>query len=163
MRYQEKKLYEHPGRVIIKTLTRVDYHLDKYRRLAGAVEVLEQSDADDVFFIKTRRQSHIDVPLPDFARKLVPTHLHIVQSERWDRRSLSGELRIELPGLPVQISAQMSLHDTATGCEQILDFNLVVAMPLFASKLESLLAEDFRKKFAADTAASHSAFVAYVD
>ncbi len=89
----------------------------------------------------------------------MPTHLYIVQSERWDRRSLSGEL----PGLPVQISAQMSLHDTATGCEQILDFNLVVAVPLFASRLESLLAEDFRKKFAADTKASHSAFVAYVD
>lgn len=153
MQYTEQNTHAKNADVVLKMLTDKAYFLNKYNNVGAThVEVLEFFQSDDKFSITTSRQVAVEAPVPGFAKKLVPEHITIVQTDTWDLKSRTGTLDIQFKGIPVTIKCNMSLQDQGSECVQSLHFTLKVSVPLIGGKLEHLLADDLRRKFAADTA-----------
>lgn len=163
MQYKEQNTHAQNADVVLRMFTDPEYFLTKYRNVgATAIEVLACIRSDDRFSITTSRQVAVEAPVPGFAKKLVPEQLTIIQTDSWDLVSRTGTLDIQFKGVPVSIKCDMTLRDQGSACIQDLDFTLKVNVPLIGGKLEQLLADDLRRKFAADAAEAHKAIANYV-
>ena len=155
MQYTEQNTHAKNSDVVLRMFTDKSYFLNKYNKVGAThIEVLECTKTDDKFSITTSRQVAVEAPVPAFAKKLVPEQITIVQTDTWDFKTKTGTLDIQFKGIPVAIKCVMSLHDKGSECIQDLNFTLKVSVPLIGGKLEQLLADDLRRKFAADGAAA---------
>src|SRR3546814_1647342 len=75
------------------------------------VEVLEHEKKADQFTIRIRYTASANVPLPDFAKKFVPAEMSITQRDSWDLKKRTGQLEVEVRGVPIKIAATMRLAD----------------------------------------------------
>src|SRR3546814_7212354 len=85
MKYEQKQAFERPSATVIKMFGDRKYFERKYAGLGFKnVEVLEHEKKADQFTIRIRYTASANVPLPDFAKKLVPAEMSITQRDSWD-------------------------------------------------------------------------------
>src|SRR3546814_106669 len=101
------------------------------------------------------------VPLPDFAKKFVPAEMSITQRDSWDLKKRTGQLEVEVRGVPIKIAATMRLADEGKGSANTLSWNVSCGIPLIGGKLEKLLISDIQAKADADLAASRKILADY--
>lgn len=155
MQYTEQNIHAKNAEVVLKMFTDPAYFMNKYKKVgATQIEQLECRKSEHAFSITTSRQVAVEAPVPAFAKKLVPDQITIIQTDTWDLKSRTGTLDIQFKGIPVTIKCNMALRDQGSECIQDLNFTLKVSVPLIGAKLEQLLADDLRQKFAADAAAA---------
>jgi hypothetical protein len=151
MKYQDTIDYPVSSDALLNYFTVPEFFVHKYREQGATnIQVETHSHEGNDFAVTISR----DVPVPAFARGIVPDTITLVQTDRWDTAARTGRLEIRFKGLPVVLTAAMRLHDTAAGARETLDFDIRVAVPLLGRKLEELLASDLRLKFQRDTAAT---------
>lgn len=155
MRYQDTIRYPLPRAGLMPFFTDPDFFVRKYvQQGASNVKVLAAGTRDGRFSITVSRDVPVQVPIPSFARALVPAHITLVQTDSWDLAALTGRLEIEFKGMPVRLACDMVLADTPAGAVETLSFDIRVNVPLLGGKLEALLAQDLRLKFQHDTEVS---------
>lgn len=162
MKYEQKQTFDKPAATVIKMFGDRRYFERKYAELGFKnVEVLEHVSDGNRFSIRMRYTASADVPLPDFARKLVPAEMNITQRDSWDLAKKVGHLEVELRGLPLKVGAAMKLADEGKGSANTLSWDVHCAIPLVGGKLEKLLLSDIQAKAAADLAASRKILADY--
>ena len=155
MKYQDTIDYPVSADALLNYFTVPEFFVHKYREQGATnirVEAHHHEGSD--FAVTISRDVPVEVPVPAFARGIVPDTITLVQTDRWDTGTRTGQLEIRFKGLPVTLTAAMHLQDTAAGARETLDFDIRVAVPLLGRKLEELLASDLRLKFRRDTAAT---------
>lgn len=152
MKYQDTIDYPVSSDALLNYFTVPEFFVHKYRE-QGATNIQVEAHTHDGnnFAVTISRDVPVEVPVPAFARGIVPDTITLVQTDRWDTAARTGRLEIRFKGLPVVLTAAMRLHDTAAGARETLDFDIRVAVPLLGRKLEELLASDLRLKFQRDT------------
>lgn len=125
----------------------------KYQRLgAREIRVLECVDEAPRFSIRVSRE--VPAELPAFARKFVAPMAAIVQTDRWDRKTLRGDVEVQVKGLPAKIGIVQRLEKAPGGAVKIMDWTVEVAIPLIGGKLEKALLEQMLKELQRDTEVS---------
>lgn len=152
MKYHDTIHYPLPTASLFRFFTDPDFFVRKYLALgASNVKVTHAAMTGSQSTITVTRDVPVEVPIPSFARSLVPSHITLVQTDAWDTATARGSLLIEFKGMPVRMTCDITLRDHAEGAVEELDFDIRVNVPLVGSKLEALLAQDLRLKFQRDT------------
>lgn len=155
MRYQDTISYPMPRDQLFRFFTDPDFFVRKYAAQGATnVRVLHSGITGSRSTITVTRDVPVEVPIPSFARALVPSHITLVQTDAWDVETGKGDIVIEFKGMPVRVNCEITLKDRAGGAIEELSFDIRVNIPLLGSRLEALLAQDLRLKFQRDTAAS---------
>lgn len=162
MKFDDLHKLNKPAASVLAMYSDRAYFERKYKTLDGVkdFEILECEAKGDSFRIKHRSQQRSDIPMPDFAKKILGEYNSVVQQDTWNLKTGVGRLEIELKGVPLKISADMKVAgaDKATNT-----FNWVVScgIPLLGGKLEKLIADDIRAKSAADMVLSNKLLADY--
>ena len=155
MQFQERHEFPRPRQAVLKMFSDVRYFKRKFEMTgARAFEVLEEERVGDHFRIRYRFHVAAQAPLPDFVKKFVRDSMQVMQEDSWDLTKATGRLDIEIRGVPVSVSCDMKLEDTAGGCVNLLNFSLKCSVPLLGGKIEKVLAQDVSVKSKADRDAS---------
>src|SRR3546814_20803183 len=80
--------------------------------------------------------------------------MSITQRDSWDLKKRTGQLEVEVRGVPIKIAATMRLADEGKGSANTLSWNVSCGIPLIGGKLEKLLISDIQAKADADLAAA---------
>jgi len=162
MKIEERHEFKKSWASVRKMFTDPGYFVKKYELLRCThVEVLEQETQGDHFRIKVRYDQKPSVPIPSFAQKFVPQTISVTQEDRWNLKTATGRLTIDIRAMPMKIGADMQILDGEDRCTNVLQWTLKSSIPLLGGKLEKLLADDIRTKSAADLAASRTLLKKY--
>ena len=150
MKQELKERYPAPASVVIKMMTDKKFYTDRLEKLGHAkYEVLEHKT--DPFSLKIRRPMPIQVP--GVLKKFVPGNPTIVHVDAWNAKTMTGSVLVELPGIPVEISATTSLKDQ--GSESVLTyvFEIRSKVPLLGGTIEKATAAENEKEIPLQTRA----------
>lgn len=151
MKYHDTIRYPFPVDALFPFFTDPDFFVRKYLALGATnVKVIHAEPKGSQSSITVTRDVPVEVPIPSFARSLVPSHITLIQTDAWDTATRRGSLQIEFKGMPVHMKCDITLADQAGGAVEELDFDIRVNIPLVGGKLEALLAQDLRLKFQRD-------------
>ena len=152
MKYSERIQYTNSTQELLNIFTNPDFFRAKYAATgARDIEILDMQATPERFMIKVSRKVPSDVPIPSFAKSFVPQDITLIQTDSWDLRTATGTLDIQFVGIPVKVSCGLKLVNDGTNAIEDLDFDIRVNVPLIGGKLEKLLADDLKVKFARDT------------
>lgn len=147
MKYEAVHRFRQPVEQLVAMYFTRRYHEAKYQKIgATGVEILDVKDTPELFEICVRYCVSSDAPLPDFAKKVVGDTITVTQTDRWNRKALTGELKIDIKGAPVKVSAQMRLKPEGSGCVNAFVWDVTCAIPLIGGKIERVLLEDLKVK-----------------
>ncbi len=153
---QEKRKARFPknSETVIRMFSDREYFLKKYE-ICGAtnIRLLDHELDGDRFTIEITRDVPADVPVPAFAKKFMADTMTVVQRDTWDLDSKTGQLHIDLRGVPVQISCDMTLEDEGENSILHMDFDCRANVPLIGKKVERLVLDDVIRKIEVDTEA----------
>lgn len=153
MQEQSKARFPKGSDSVIKMFTDKDYFLKKYEQVGATnIQLLDHELDGDHFSIEVRRDVPADVPVPAFAKKFMSGTMTVVQRDTWDAAAKTGQLQINLKGVPVSITCDMELVDEGEGCTLVLNFDARASIPLIGKKVERLVLDDIIEKIDADTA-----------
>jgi hypothetical protein len=162
MKFEDKHTFSKPAATVMKMFSDRAYFERKYQELGVEdLEILECEKAGTKFRIKSRFKVKNDAPLPDFAKKFVGEKNTVTQQDTWDTSSMTGRLDIEVKGVPVKVSCDMSLKTDGAGSANHLKWNVSCGIPLIGGKLESVLSDDIKSKAKADVAATRKILADY--
>lgn len=151
MQQQAKATFPKDSDTVIRMFTDQDYFLKKYEMLgASDIQLLECETSGDEFTILVQRNVPADVPVPGFAKKFFSDTMTVVQRDTWNTSTKTGRLEIELKGMPVEVSCDMTLADDGEGSTLTLNWNIKSSVPLVGGKVEKLLWDDFQQKMQPD-------------
>ena len=155
MKFSYKQSFPAKADAVLAMFCNPGYH-EKLQTALGASDYkqLEHSDDGTRFRIKCSYQVKSDVPLPGFAKKILGETSSVTQEERWDRASKTGEVNIQVKGLPATTRCTTALKDAGAGCAKNFDWEVNVKIPLIGGKIEQLIVDDIKKKNPVDEAAS---------
>jgi len=162
MKFDETHTLNKPAASVLKMYSDRAYFQRKYVTLDGVkdFEILDCESNGDTFRIKHRSQQRSDIPMPDFAKKILGEYNAVIQQDTWNLKTGVGRLEVELKGVPLKISADMKVSGSGNAT---VTFNWLVScsIPLLGGKLEKLIADDIRAKSAADMVLSNQLLADY--
>jgi hypothetical protein len=162
MKFEDKHTFSKPAATVMKMFSDRAYFERKYQELGvDDLEILECEKSGTKFRIKSRFKVKNDAPLPDFAKKFIGEKNTVTQQDTWDTSSMTGRLDIEVKGVPVKVSCDMSLKADGAGSANHLKWNVSCGIPLIGGKLESVLSDDIKSKAKADVAATRKILADY--
>lgn len=127
----------------------------KYAELGYTnVQITDYSSSAKGFSITARYDAANDAPMPDFAKKFMSSTVSVTQTDNWDAASKTGNIKIDIKGVPAKVTAEMKLENVGKGSVNKMNWVISVGIPLIGGKLESVLAEDVKTKSPKDSAAS---------
>lgn len=151
MKYHDTINYPLPADSLFKFFTDPNFFVRKYEAQGATnVRIIHAEVSESRSTITISRDVPVEVPIPSFARALVPSHITLVQTDEWDTATRKGRLAIEFKGMPVHLKCDITLKDCAGGAIEELAFDIRVSVPLLGGKLEQLIAQDLRLKFQRD-------------
>src|SRR6185312_11531227 len=108
--------------VVIKMMTDKKFYTDRLD-LQGVkgYEVLDHAFDGKRFSISIRRKI---------------TAINVTSIETWDVASKKGTIKVELSGMPIEVSAVTSLKDDAKGCVLTYNWDVSSKVPLVGGKIE---------------------------
>jgi|SRR5690554_1183360 len=155
MKYSDTINYPFPAESLFKFFTDPNFFVRKYEEQGATnVQVIHAEMSGSLSTITISRDVPVEVPIPSFARVLVPSHITLIQTDAWNTATRTGNLVIEFKGMPVHLNCDITLQNCADGAVEELSFDIRVDVPLLGKKLEQLLAQDLRLKFQRDMEAS---------
>jgi hypothetical protein len=96
-------------------------------------------DPDGTARVSSRRTLPTD-RIPELFRAAVGSELTLVQTEEWARPgpdgARTGQLHIEVPGLPLTLTGALSLSPDGDGTRYLVDGELKAKVPLIGGKIE---------------------------
>jgi hypothetical protein len=162
MQFTDKHTFDKPAAAVVKMFSDRKYFERKYQELGFKnIEVLEHSSTGGKFRIKVRYSAPNSAPLPDFAKKFLGETNVVTQSDSWDVEKKTGRLEAEIRGVPVKVSANMTLKDEGTGSTNTLKWDLSCGIPFVGGKLEQVVAGDIQAKSKSDNAKSREILKSY--
>jgi hypothetical protein len=162
MKFETKHTFDKPAATVIKMFSDRSYFERKYAGLGfTAIEVLEHDKSDSRFRIKVRYTAQSNAPVPDFAKKFLPSTMVVTQQDSWDLKTLTGRLEVEIKGAPVKVACDMALKDDGKGAANQLRWNVSCGIPLVGGKIEKITAEDIQAKESADIATTRKILADY--
>lgn len=103
------------------------------------------------FHIRVSMRQKASAPVPGFAQKFISEWQETTQRDSWNVHTGTGEIEIDVAGVPASITAEMSLYSTGPkSAKNDVVFQVSVKLPLVGAKLEKLIAEDIKAKAAKD-------------
>lgn len=162
MKFDDKHSFNKPSAAVLKMFSDRAYFERKYKDLGFSnIEVLEHDKTDKKFRIKVRYSARNDARLPEFAKRFMAESNVVTQTDTWDLERKTGKLEAEIRGVPVKVSADMTLKDEGAGCANHLKWNLNCGIPLIGGKLEQLIGDDIKSKSKTDIAKSQAILADY--
>jgi hypothetical protein len=161
MNFEELYRYGKDADTVMRMFADRAYFEKKYAETTLAYEVLEHELSDERFRIKCKLTMPSSAPVPGFAKKILGETMNLVQEDIWDLKSRTGQLNIEMPGVPVKISAAMRLGQGAAGGENQVSWSINCKIPLIGGKLEKFIASDIKAKSPADLKISEAILADY--
>lgn len=136
---------------VIGHITAEDYLLFRYkdpRQLDFSLEIL--TDNEDRHEIRVVRVYSTD-EVPRMVRKMLGRSIELVQTQAWNRQGpeYSGEMRLEVSGVPGHIEGVLKLADHDETRSQIrAEGGIDVRVPLLGRQIEKLLVDRAEDGFA---------------
>ncbi|MGJ8669639.1 MAG: DUF2505 domain-containing protein [Oceanococcus sp.] len=161
MNFEEKYNYDKDADTVFRMFIDKTYFERKYAATTSSFEVLEHSLDDAKFQIKVRRVMPSDAPVPGFAKKFLPGEMTVVQEDTWDLATHTGQIKIEIAGAPVSVSADMRLIDGSQGAENHVSWSIDCNIPLVGKKIAKFVADDIQAKSPADLRLSNEILQEY--
>ena len=162
MQFNDKHSFDKPAATVIKMFSDRAYFERKYKDLGyTGIEVIEHVADAKKFRIKVRYSAPNSAPVPDFAKKFLGQTNVVTQSDTWDLDKKTGRLEAEIRGVPVKVSADMTLRDEGAGSANSLKWNLSCGIPLIGGKLEQIVGSDIQSKAKTDIAKSREILKSY--
>lgn len=161
MTFDEVYHYTKNADAVFRMFTDKTYFERKYAGSTSSFEVLDHALDDKTFRIRVRRTMPADIPVPGFAKKLLPGEMTVEQEDVWDLQARTGRITIEIDGAPVQASAQMKLVDGDKGGENHVHWTVQCSVPLIGNKVAKFVASDIQAKSPADVQLSNQILADY--
>lgn len=131
-----------PADDIIAAISTAEYLIQRYDE-AGIesfdLEIREDSAQRFESFVKRKVSTY---KLPSFARKITGDTVTLLQTQFWKRnlQPYTGEMNLELEGLPGHILTRLELEDNGDGSSTLYGHGEVVArIPLLGGRIEKLI------------------------
>jgi hypothetical protein len=123
------------------------YH-PKIQAAMGALDVKQLAHSDDgtQFSIRIGYNAKSSVPLPGPAKKILGETTPTVQVESWNRKTRTGEIKLEVKALPGSIQCRTSLKDEGGKCRKTFEWEVKVKIPLIGGMLENLIIDEIKRK-----------------
>lgn len=164
MHLQENEYYQYDLNTVIDMLLDDDYHRQKATKIRGGrnYQVLSHKKNPDFYHIKIQYDEYVQLPdnFPKRYKKYVKasnTYITTVEWQLKDKHVKTGNVTIEIPGMPVTVYGVLNLKNCEGGCERQIEINFRYKLPIigkfisnFFSGLisQSLLAEyEFNRVF----------------
>jgi hypothetical protein len=112
---------------------------------------LEKSEAGTRVIMARDRPLHIKIPA--FAKAAVENASRAIENTLWHAEGdrWVADYTIDVPGMPIGVRGQSVLAPTAVGCKYTSTFEVTARIPLFASKVESMVADGFVEQLMLNT------------
>lgn len=137
---------------VLRAFTDRSYFERKYAVLGCEnIRVLDsRRESGKSFHIRVQMKQKSSSPVPSFAKKFLSEWQETIQRDAWNVLLGTGQINIDVVGVPAKINADMTIFDTDTGSQNDVTFTVSVKLPLVGAKLEKLIAQDIKAKAAAD-------------
>jgi hypothetical protein len=117
--------------VVIKMMTDKKFYTDRLDlQSVKGYEVLDYAFDGKRFSITIRRKI---------------TAINVTSTETWDVASKKGTIKVELSGMPIEVSAVTVLKDDAKGCVLTYNWDVSSRVPLVGGKIEKQFAGENEK------------------
>ena len=152
MKFTITLAYDKDTETVFKVLTDTSFLIKKFESTgAKNITIPECAEKNDTFVI-TRK---LDIPAnpPGFAKKFIKAMNTVTATDTWhsyDKEKKSGAFKINIKGLPVSISGNLTLSPTKQGCDYIVDFDAKVHIPLIGNRIAKLIESDTRSNLEMD-------------
>lgn len=140
MEHKTQARYPASSDVVIAMFTDNGYHERKMQTLGINFEILEGNFDGDELHIKTKR--HVPVEAKGIAAKFMPSTTVVVNDERWRQSDKSGQVVVELGGVPLAMSCTAQMRDEGEECVIAYTWNIKAKIPIGGGKLEKFVAND---------------------
>lgn len=161
MKFDEVYRYDKDADTVMAMFADRAYFEKKYDETTISYEVLEHERTDDRFMIRCKLAMPMNAPVPNFAKKFLGETMTVIQQDIWDLESRTGELKIEMHGAPIHISARMELKQGDAGGENHVHWDVQCRVPLVGGKIEKVIAQDIQAKSPGDMAVSNRILADY--
>jgi hypothetical protein len=117
--------------VVIRMMTDKKFYTDRLDRqgIRDYEVVAHKSDGKDFSITITRKVAAISVK----------------SVEKWDTVKKTGQITVELQGMPIELSCKTALTDDGKGSVLTYDWNIESRVPLVGGKLEKTFAAENEK------------------
>ncbi|QHS09573.1 DUF2505 domain-containing protein [Sinimarinibacterium sp. NLF-5-8] len=147
MKLEQKHVLNKPADNVIQMYTDRAFFERKYQMLGFTnIQVLEHEKTGDTFRIKVSYTTQTNAPIPEIAKKFVPSEAQITQTDSWDIRTRKGQLQVDIKGTPVKAVCDMALTDSGSGAVNTHHWNISCGIPLVGGKIEKIVAQDIEAK-----------------
>ena len=139
--------FDAPVDAVLRMLTDADFYRAKYETLGfEALKVTEEKAGDADFAVRASYRTQTELPLPGWARKVMPDTIQVEQIDQWQQDGAAGNITIRIQGTPVQIEARMGLKDRGGASSNHIDWRFSCSVPLIGGCVAELLADDVCSK-----------------
>ncbi|MGJ8668014.1 MAG: DUF2505 domain-containing protein [Oceanococcus sp.] len=141
-RFERSSLIPAPADTVVAAISTEDYLVYRYDEAGIQSFDLEiRQDNETRFESHVRRKTSTN-KLPSFARKITGDTVTLIQHQFWNRQAqpYTGELRMELEGLPGHILTRLTLSDNGDGSSTLSGIGEVEArIPLLGGRIEKMM------------------------
>ena len=136
-------IFDTPKEAVLRMLTDASFYQRKYEAL-GLQDISVQPTTHDSapFAVLARFKAHTELPLPGWAKRVLPDTIGVEQMDYWSVDSARGGLQIQLQGTPVRISAAMGLSEEGDKVINTVQWRFDCPVPLVGKKLAEFVADD---------------------
>lgn len=136
-------VFDAPVDAVLRMLTDDQFYQAKYEAL-GLKEVDVQPTAHEGagFAALARFKANAELPLPGWAKRVLPETIRVEQTDYWSADEGEGGLHIHLHGTPVRISATMRLAEQGGKVVNTVQWRFDCPVPLVGQKLANFVADD---------------------
>ena len=141
-RFERESRLPAPASEVIAAISCEEYLIYRYNESGiQSFELDIREDSPQRFESHVTRKAGTE-KLPGFARKITGETVTLIQHQFWNRleQPYTGELRMQLEGLPGHILTRLSLSDHADGGSTLYgDGEVEAGIPLLGKRIEKLI------------------------
>lgn len=103
--------------------------------------------------VTVARDRPLDIPIPAFAKSAVERASRAIENTLWhaEGERWLADYTIDVPGMPITVRGQSVLSPAAGGCDYKSTFEVTARIPMFASRVESMVADGFVEQLMLNT------------
>lgn len=124
---------------VLAMLRDPEYQRERLRVAGVDADSIEIVDTDDGFASVVKvTQSADELRLPSMAKRFLPADgVRATITESWSNGGDTGEILLDLDGLPVEFTATSSLTESDSSVKRVVDGTIRVSVPLVGKKIET--------------------------